>query len=281
MKGYVEANGITLHYLEYGTGPVLVLAHGLTANAHSFGALIEAGLADHFRVIVPDLRGRGLSTHPSSGYSLEDHAMDMLGLLDALGLHQVTFGGHSYGGYLAYLMAAEYPERIERCVAIDAPSRPDPGILDQLKPALDRLSVVLPSVEDYLATMQAMPWFQESWNEHIESFYVHDLQELPDGTVTPRSNSDHIMEAAMDTLVVDLPAIVAAIARPTLLIRAVQPLLAGYPLIFPDEVAREAMGSLADATMVDVAADHYQVVLGSGAGDTAQAIADFASGVQR
>ena len=281
MKGYVAANGITLHYLEFGEGPVLVLAHGLTANAHSFGALMAAGLAEHFRVIVPDLRGRGLSDHPSSGYSLEDHAMDMIGLLDALGLHRVVFGGHSYGGYLAYLMAAEFPERIERCIAIDAPSRPDPGILDQIKPALDRLSAVTPSVEDYLATMKAMPWFTGSWNDHIESFYVHDLQELPDGSVTPRSRPDHIMEAAMDTLAVDMRAIVASIGRPTLLIRAVQPLLAGFPIIFPDDVAKEAMESLADATMVDVEADHYQVVLGSGAGETTRAIVDFAAEAQR
>ena len=276
MRNYVEANGITLHYLEYGTGPTLVLAHGLTANAHSFEALIAAGLADHFRVIAPDLRGRGLSTKPATGYSLEDHAMDMLGMLDGLDLQSVIFGGHSYGGYLAYLMAAEYPERVDRCIAIDSPSRPDPGILEQIKPALDRLSMTLPSVDEYLGRMKAMPWFADSWNEHLESFYIHDLQTLPDGSVTPRSNPDNITEAALDTLKVDMPATVAAIFRPTLLIRAVQPLVAGLPIIFPDDTAKEAMESLADAQLVDVDADHYQVVIGTGASETTRAIVEFA-----
>jgi pimeloyl-ACP methyl ester carboxylesterase len=278
MKNYAHANGITLHYLEYGAGPELILVHGLTANAHSFEALIAAGLADNFRVIVPDLRGRGLSSKPASGYSLEDHAMDLLGLLDYLGLQKVVFGGHGYGGYLAYLMASEYPERVGRCIAIDSPSRPDPGLLDRIEPALDRLSMTFPSADEYLATMKAMPWFADTWNQHIESSYRHDLQELPDGSATPRANADTIMAAARDTLAVDMPAIVAAIPRPTLLVRAMQPLLPGSPIVFPDDMAKTAIESLADAHMVEVEADHYQVVLGTGAAATTQAIIEFAGG---
>ena len=111
-----------------------MLAPGLTANAHSFDGLMRAGLGDVARVIALDLRGRGESDAPPSGYAMEDHARDVLGLLDALGLERVVMGGHSFGGLLTYWLAANHPERVERCVVLDAPAvvepdgrRPDPA----------------------------------------------------------------------------------------------------------------------------------------------------------
>ena len=106
---YATTNGIRLHYLDHGgQGPVLVLAPGLTANAHSFDGLMHAGLAEVARVIALDLRGRGESDAPPSGYAMEDHARDVLGLLDALGLERVVMGGHSFGGLLTYWLAANH-----------------------------------------------------------------------------------------------------------------------------------------------------------------------------
>ena len=81
-----RSNGIRLHYLDHGgDGPMLVLAPGLTANAHSFDGLVHAGLGSAARVLALDLRGRGESDQPPSGYAMEDHARDVLGFLDALG----------------------------------------------------------------------------------------------------------------------------------------------------------------------------------------------------
>lgn len=275
MKEYVDTNGIKLHYLDYGgEGPTLLLAHGLTANAHSFEG-VATTLGGSMRVIAVDLRGRGLSDKPASGYSLEDHACDMLGLLDSLGLQDVIFGGHSYGGVLAYVMAAEYPERISRCIAIDAPAEPDPAILDQIQPVLDRLEVTFPSIEAYLDHVQSMPWFEGRWNEQYEVFYRTDVQQLPDGSVQSRARPAAIRQAVLGLLAVDLGAIVASIKVPTLLIRALEPLLPGAPLMFPDEGAQLALDSLADGRMVDLKGNHYDVVLGKTATETAAAIQEF------
>lgn len=276
MKEYVKTNGIKLHYLDYGgEGPTLVLAHGLTANAHSFEGLVEAGLADYLRVIAVDLRGRGLSDKPASGYALEDHACDMLGLLDALGLQDVIFGGHSYGGALAYVMAAEYPERVTRCIAIDAPAETDPAILDQIQPVLDRLEVVFPSLDVYLENVRSMPWFAGKWNAQLESFYRTDVQELPDGSVRSRSHPAAIRQAVEGLMAVDLAALVASITIPTLLIRGIEPLMPGSPLLFPDEAAELALASLVEGRMVDLKGHHYDVVLGATAIETAAAIREF------
>ena len=275
MKGYAAANGIKLHYLDHGgDGPAIVLAHGLTANAHSFAGL-AAGLEGSLRVIAVDLRGRGLSDKPASGYSLEDHACDMLGLLDALGLEKVIFGGHSYGGVLAYVMAAEYPERVTHCVTIDAPVEPDPSILDQIQPVLDRLEATFPSMEAYLEHVQSMPWFAGRWNDQVDTFYRTDVQQFPDGAVQSRARPAAIGQAITGLLAVDMGAVVSSITIPTLLIRALDPLLPGAPLMFPKGGAEKALESLTDGRLVELDGNHYEVVLGEAATDAAAAILAF------
>ena len=116
-----------------------MLTPGLTANAHSFDGLLAAGLGDTVRVLAFDARGRGQSDKPDAGYTLDDHAADLIGALDALGLARVLLGGHSFGGLLTYYLAANHPERVERAVVLDAPAQVDPTILDQIAPSLARL----------------------------------------------------------------------------------------------------------------------------------------------
>ena len=85
MGHFAQVNGIRLHYLDHkGGDPVLVLMPGLTSNAQSFDGLVGAGLSPALRVLALDLRGRGLSDKPVSGYSLAAHAADVIGLLDVL-----------------------------------------------------------------------------------------------------------------------------------------------------------------------------------------------------
>jgi pimeloyl-ACP methyl ester carboxylesterase len=170
---YVDTNEIRLHYLDHsGAGPVLVLAPGLTANAHSFGGLMRAGLGDVARVLALDMRGRGESDAPATGYRMEDHARDVLGLLDALELESVVMGGHSFGGLLTYWLAANHPERVERCVVIDAPAAIDPAIVAQVQPSLDRLGRVYPSWEEYIALVRSMPYFAEGgWDADLERYF--------------------------------------------------------------------------------------------------------------
>ncbi len=194
--GFVETNGIRLHYLDHGgEGPVLVMLPGLTANAHSFDGLVHAGLTEVARVLALDMRGRGESDAPASGYTIEDHAGDVLGLLDALGLDRVVIVGHSFGGLLAYWLAANHPDRVDRCVAIDAPAELDPAMIEQIKPSLDRLERIYPSWDDYLALVQSMPYFAEGgWDDDVEQYFRADVRVRPDGTVQARCRPEHIEE---------------------------------------------------------------------------------------
>jgi pimeloyl-ACP methyl ester carboxylesterase len=277
MDRFVETNGIRLHYLEHGgVGPTLILTHGLTANAHSFDGLIEAGLATGMRVLSVDLRGRGESDKPESGYTMADHADDMLGMFDTLDIDSVILGGHSFGGLLTYYLAANHPERVERCVVIDAPAEVHRGILDQIKPSLDRLEAVLPSWEHYLELIKSMPYYEGWWDPTIESFYRADVQDNPDGTVQAKSHSEHIRQAVEGTLTVDWPSLVQTIQQPTLFLRATDSFgPPGAPPIVPEEQGRVTVERIPNSKLEAIPGNHITFLFGESAPLAVRAIRDF------
>jgi pimeloyl-ACP methyl ester carboxylesterase len=274
----IETNGIRLHVLDHGgSGPVLVLAPGLTANAHSFDGLMRAGLGRFARVLALDLRGRGESDQPPSGYAMEDHAADVLGVLDALGEKRVVMGGHSFGGLLTYWLAARHPDRVERCVVIDAPASADPAILAQIQPALDRLGHVYSSWDEYLARVRAMPYFADGgWDDDVESYFRADVLIRPDGTVQARSRPEHIREAVEGTFAVDWQALVGSIAQPVLLLRAPASFgPPGAPPLLSREDAERTVALLPDGRLLDGIGNHMTFVFGEGAEVLTHAIAEF------
>lgn len=116
------AQGLALSYRETGSGPPLLLLHGLFGSAINFNSLAQR-LADRFRVLSPDLRNHGASPHdPRMDYPAM--AADILALLDRLRVEQVTLVGHSMGGKLAMNLALRWPERVRALVVVDiAPVR--------------------------------------------------------------------------------------------------------------------------------------------------------------
>ena len=86
---FINTNNIKLHYLEFeGNGPAIIFMHGLSANAHAFDGLIAAGLSPTFHIMSVDLRGRGESDAPVTGYTMKEHAEDIIGLMDAFKLEK-------------------------------------------------------------------------------------------------------------------------------------------------------------------------------------------------
>jgi pimeloyl-ACP methyl ester carboxylesterase len=100
--------------------PTLLLMHGLTRNSADFEPLVEH-LAPHYRLIVPDQRGRGLSDYDSdpANYRPDIYATDMFALLDGLGIHRAGLVGTSMGGLIAMVMAAMQPNRFAGIVLND------------------------------------------------------------------------------------------------------------------------------------------------------------------
>lgn len=123
----VAVGDVLLHVAEAGAGPPLVLLHGWPQHWWCWRRLIPR-LAETFRVLAPDLRGWGWSDAPDGDYAKATFASDVLDLLDSEGLHRFSIMGHDWGGYTAFLLALDSPERVERIVALDvAPPWPGPA----------------------------------------------------------------------------------------------------------------------------------------------------------
>lgn len=121
FSGEVLANGIKIHY--YRTGgrkPPVVLLHGVTDNGLCWIRLARA-LEPDYDLIMVDARGHGHSDAPEAGYTQEDLAADVAGLIAALGLEKPVLIGHSMGAGVAAVTAANYPERVRGAVLEDPP----------------------------------------------------------------------------------------------------------------------------------------------------------------
>lgn len=274
---YVETNGIRLHYLDHaGEGPTLLLFPGLNANAVFFEGLAKAGLVPTLRVVSVDLRGRGLSDAPDTGYTMRDHAADIVGLLDHLQMERVALGGHSFGGLLSYYLAAEYPERVERIVVIDSPAEVSQTVVEQIGPALDRLRMVTPSWDEYLAGVKAMPYYAGWWDPDLEAYYRADVVERADGSIRSRLDPGKILQALEGTTTVEWMELAKRISAPVLLLRATEPFgPPGYPPILPKDQAQRTLASLSDARMIELAGNHITALFGKPARIAASAIVEF------
>ncbi len=124
MHPDLELKEITLHghqvaYRSAGSGPVIVLVHGITSTSETWERVMPA-LAKRFTVIAPDLLGHGGSAKPRGDYSLGAYASGVRDMLVALGHERATFVGHSLGGGVAMQLAYQFPERCERLVLVDS-----------------------------------------------------------------------------------------------------------------------------------------------------------------
>ena len=116
---YVDIHGHRRAYVRTGTGPAVLLLHGLGCDHTTWAPVIDS-LAKHHTVIAPDLLGHGRSDKPRADYSLGGYANGMRDLLTVLGVDTVTVVGHSFGGGVAMQFAYQFPERTERMVLVAA-----------------------------------------------------------------------------------------------------------------------------------------------------------------
>jgi pimeloyl-ACP methyl ester carboxylesterase len=160
----IQIDGATLHVVVGGRGPAVVLIHGFGDTGDMWSPLAAALAANH-TVVVPDLRGMGLSSHPADGYDKKTQAADIRAVLAKLGIEHSVIIGHDIGTMVAYAYAARYPERTDRLVVMDAPV---PGIppWDQIvrMPALWHFSFGGPDAERLVAGRERI-YLDRFWNE--------------------------------------------------------------------------------------------------------------------
>ena len=116
----ISTNGVTIYLRSGGRGPAVVLLHGYGETGDMWAPLAAELAQDHL-VIVPDLRGLGLSSKPANGFDKKTQAGDVLGVLDALKVSSADLVTHDIGNMVGFAFAAMHPERVKRFVLIDAP----------------------------------------------------------------------------------------------------------------------------------------------------------------
>lgn len=272
---YHHVNGIKVAAHDTGgDGTPLILAHGLTANMHNFTGLLRAGLAENQRVVLLDLRGRGLTDKPDTGYHMRDHMADVVQLADALGIDRFIMGGHSFGGLLTMYMGANMPQRIEKMIIMDAGKEAThESVLPAIKPSLDRLGQVIPSLEDYLNIVRNAPYFTEfGWHDDLETYYRADVETVPGG-VRSRVSAPAIEEAIRHIISMDWDQIIRSSTPPALLIHAQDPLGAA-PVLSP-EGAQETVELLPDCQYAAVPGNHITMVMGDYAPEVVRIMREF------
>lgn len=145
--------GQKIKYVDVGSGPVVVLLHGLGGNSSNWAFNISA-LSTKYRVIAPDQIGFGRSDKPLINYRVGTYADFLDKLLDGLNVERATLVGNSMGGWIAALYAVKYPKRVERLVLVDAAGFAPPKDLD-----LSTLSGLNPSTREQARYLAGLVFF--------------------------------------------------------------------------------------------------------------------------
>jgi pimeloyl-ACP methyl ester carboxylesterase len=160
----LKANGVTLSVRAGGQGSAVVMLHGF-GDTGDMWAPAAAVLAKNHRVIVPDLRGMGLSSHPENGYDKKTQAHDVAAVMDKLKVEKAAFVTHDIGNMVGYAFAAQFPARVSRWVVIDAPL-PGIGPWDEItrSPLLWHFNFRGPDVERLVKGRERI-YLDRFWNE--------------------------------------------------------------------------------------------------------------------
>ena len=275
-----------------GEGPnPLICLHGITAQHRAFNTLARH-LAPFRSLAALDLRGRGDSDKPESGYGLDAHASDVVRVLDHLGLDNAVLAGHSMGAFVALQTALRYPDHIQALVLLDGGwpriERSPEDLSEEQKQeaqemreglarAFSRLDMVFESPDDYLnfwfpgqnLTMDDLP-------PDLDDYYLYDLGEVEDGyqpkASSQAANEDSPWVSSRAPTAMEM----SAVQCPVALVRASEGFFPGSePLISTPALAamNDALDIRSDTRLEG--ANHYSMLFGEHGQKAAQAIEDF------
>ncbi len=254
--GWIESDGLRLHYVSWGRddAPAVVMLHGLRSYARTWEPVADA-LADRYRVVALDQRGRGLSDwDPRRDYYAAAYVRDLDALVRALDLRRFVLAGHSMGGANAFVYAASNPDRLAGLVIEDMGPGASAGSQgsERIKRELKETPDAFASWDDARAFWRHQrPNISES---ALDSRVAHSLKEDAHGRIVWRHDAAGIAAArlaATPEQLVHLWPLVLNLQVPTLLLRG------GESDFLAAEVAAE-MAASAGIDWLDIpGATHY------------------------
>jgi pimeloyl-ACP methyl ester carboxylesterase len=164
--------------------PTILAIHGITAS-HRCWDMLAAALPG-YRLIAPDLRGRGRSNALPGPYGMAQHADDMADVLDFLGVPRAVVVGHSMGGFVSVAVTHRHAGRVTALLLVDGGLplwKPEgmttDALIGALGPAAERLTMTFPDHEAYQAFWRVHPAFVDAWNEAVTNYVNYDLTGVP------------------------------------------------------------------------------------------------------
>jgi pimeloyl-ACP methyl ester carboxylesterase len=274
----VPVDGGSLRVALWGTGgPVVLCAHGITANHTEFQWLADQ-LGSSCRLIAPDLRGRGRSNAITGPWGMAAHAADLIAVMDHLKIAKAdVLLGHSMGGFVAAVAAARSPDRVRNVLMVDG-GIPlfDVSFIQYLPfsnwitekivhkligPSLTRLDMTFADRAAYRAFWRPHPALKDAWSDYVERYIDYDLEgEAPALRASTRKAA--LLQDARTQLVENVvPRALKAIRCPVRFLRAPRGIFDGEPLWTEQKLARGARGvaQFSSATIPDV--NHFTILM--------------------
>lgn len=263
----VNLNGIRLHYVEWeGNEQTLLLVHGISVNARTFDRWAES-LAPRYKLVAPDLRGRGDSDKPEGPYGIEVHAKDMELLLNALDIERVVYIGESLGAIVGLQFAVNYPDRVFKLVLCDHGGIPDDEtervkIINAIQLSLARIGMTFPSRQAYIDFFKDNPFFQPMWSKYFETLVEADIEVLPDGKARSKTSKEALEQDVTSVANLSFEMLYPGVSCPTLLVWAPRGILGEKDYALSPEVANRIVRSIPDCRLYEVeGANHYSLFL--------------------
>ena len=203
------------HRIE-GQGPPLIFIHGILGFWRNFYSVSRAFISTN-QVLLYDQRGHGRSFHKKP-YQLKSFVQDLKQLVEELGWKKVFLVGHSLGGYVSYLFAHQYPERVQKMVIVDA----SPWPLEEARNKIQNILLSLPS--SFPDRNQAKEFFKQSvekkiFSKNIADFLMASLEVSSKKSMKFLFDRDGLLELLEDLKKYKIPLFIKDIQTPSLILR--------------------------------------------------------------
>jgi epoxide hydrolase 4 len=226
-EGYAEVgDDTTLHYVEAGVGPMVVLLHGFPEFWFGWRRQIGPLAAAGFRVVVPDTRGYNLSSRPHEveAYAVDRLATDIRGLITELGSESASLVGHDWGGTIAWTAAMNHPDVVDRLAILNAahPRRLQQGLMNpnQLRKSWYFFFFALPGLPEDVVQARNWHFFRHFLHDANPPYTPEELERYVEAWAQPGAATGMInyYRASVRASQKEAKAAIRAISAPTLVI---------------------------------------------------------------
>jgi pimeloyl-ACP methyl ester carboxylesterase len=245
--------------------PVVVCVPGLSANLCGFDRLAERLAGDTLQLVVIDLRGRGCSEVTGAGtYGWRNHALDVLGVADAVGAPSCAIIGQSSGAAIAMTCAQLEPSRVERLVLVDLVGSPDERSVVPVVASVGRLGTVYPSAQAAIAVIKQIGIIP-GWDEYWDRYFAYELRDVSGGVASSSDRGAVLEDLGYGEAMywpgpqAPIHALWNEITMPALVLRARQEIMRGFGFILPTAEADRFAAAVPSARVVEIDANHYTI----------------------